>query len=130
MAASPGRRAADAGDDDEDAIRLTSVDALDAGVDVESSGNADATEDEYLRIEQALVLRRVARTVLEPRDLRIFLEIHFNETPRKDLADEFDITQARVSQIYRQSIRQVREASRDNPAFSITHPDEGRPSHD
>jgi RNA polymerase sigma factor (sigma-70 family) len=125
--ATKGRRVG-AADDDEDTISLSSVEGLDPGTDL--VGSAEATEDEYLRIEQVLVLRRVARSVLEPRALRVFLEVHFRGTPRKELAEEFDLTQARISQIYRESMQLVRDASRNDPAFSITHPDEGRMSND
>ena len=65
------------------------------------SGNPEA---EYLELEAALKLRNLARELLDEKQERIFLAIHFGEYTRREVGEQLDLTSQRVGQVYKASL--------------------------
>ena len=57
-------------------------------------------EAEYFAMQDVLTLLNLARELLDERDLRVFLAIHFEGYSRRDMADRLGLTSQRVGQIY------------------------------
>ena len=70
-------------------------------------------EDEYVIVRSALDVRDLAREVLDTeRKQTIFLDIHFLQRKRTELAKEWDLTPQRVGQIYDEACRTLEAQDR------------------
>ena len=110
------------GTDHRDQLHLVSGDVERDGPDGETEpsifevipsdwGNPEA---EYLEIEAALKLRNLARELLDERQQRIFLAIHFDDYTRREVGEQLGLTSQRVGQIYKASLLTL-EAHFDYP---------------
>ena len=110
------------GTDHRDQLHLVSGDVERDGPDGETEpsifevipsdwGNPEA---EYLELEAALKLRNLARELLDERQQRIFLPIHFDDYTRREVGEQLGLTSQRVGQIYKASLLTL-EAHLDYP---------------
>ena len=110
------------GTDHRDQLHLVSGDVERDGLDGETEpsifevipsdwGNPEA---EYLELEAALKLRNLARELLDERQQRIFLAIHFDDYTRREVGEQLGLTSQRVGQIYKASLLTL-EAHLDYP---------------
>ena len=110
------------GTDHRDQLHLVSGDVERDGTDGETEpsifevipsdwGNPEA---EYLELEAALKLRNLARELLDERQQRIFLAIHFDDYTRREVGEQLGLTSQRVGQIYKASLLTL-EAHLDYP---------------
>ena len=71
-------------------------------------------EAEFAVVGGALVVRDLARDLLDARAREIFLAIHFEGYSRKEVGERFDLTGQRIGQIYLDALRTL-EAHPDYP---------------
>ena len=69
-------------------------------------------ETEYFALADVKTVQDLAREVLDEREQRIFLDIHFAGYSRKEIGEQLGLTGARVGQIYRSAMRQIEEDAR------------------
>ena len=70
-------------------------------------GNSPDPEAEYLELEFVLVLRDLARDVLDERAREVFFAIHFEGYNRIEVAERLGLTSQRISQIYLSAARSL-----------------------
>lgn len=103
-------------------LRLVSGDAEGEGPDGETEpslfevipSNWSDPEAEFDVLEGALVVRDLARDLLDARAREIFLAIHFEGYSRKEVGERLGLTGQRISQIYLAALRTL-EAHPDYP---------------
>ena len=77
----------------------------------------DDLEDEFIRTEQQLILRDLARELLDERDRRIFYDIHYLDVPAAEIGRQLDLSGQRVGQIYKAVLQRLLLAARSHPMF-------------
>jgi DNA-directed RNA polymerase specialized sigma24 family protein len=97
--------------------------------DVPDPDDSGFSADEAIRrvhqLERLRALRRIAQENLTDRDRQIVFRHQRGETFRS-MHDEYGITEQRAGQIYRKSLRDLRNASNNDPAIQrLNDPDEG-----
>ena len=80
-------------------------------------GGGDGPEVECERVEKALVLRDLAREVLDERERKIVFAILFQGYSRREVAEEIGLTSQRVSQIFLDAVKRL-ETDTNNPFTS------------
>ncbi len=86
-------------------------------VDLPDDADDGDPERAFERTQQQLVLNRLARDRLTPRERRVFVGIHFEGTTRAALGEELGLTPQAVGQMYVRLVRALHAAARDDPAF-------------
>lgn len=86
-------------------------------------GNWDGPEVECERVEKALVLRDLAREVLDERERNIVFAILFQGYSRREVGEELELTSQRVGQIFRDSMKRL--ATDPNNPFTSKDMQEG-----
>ncbi len=97
--------------------------------DIPDPDDSGYSPDEAIRrvhqLERLRALRRLAEEHLTDRDRQIFFRHQRGETFRS-MHDDYDITEQRIGQIYRKSLRDLRNAAKNDPKTQrLTDPDEG-----
>ena len=80
-------------------------------------GDWDGPEVECERVEKALVLRDLAREVLDERERKIVFAILFEGYSRREVGEELGLTSQRVSQIFLDAVKRL-ETDPNNPFTS------------
>ena len=96
-------------------LRLVSGDAVREGPGGTSEpplfevipGDSEDPEAEYSELESALVLRDLARDVLDERAREIFFAIHFECCGRAEVGERLGLTSQRIGQIYRSAAQRL-----------------------
>jgi RNA polymerase sigma factor (sigma-70 family) len=124
--ATKGRRTTSSGDGDEIAI-VPIVNSMgpDAG---SASGVSDIEdefdfEEEYVRIQQHLILTRLARRLCDEREQQIFFEVRYGEVSYREVARQLNLSGARVGQIYREVAERLLREARLDPSFPTDLPE-------
>lgn len=84
----------------------------------------DQAVDRVLRADRLLAFRKVAEEVLPQRDRDIVFRVTRGET-KVAIAKEVALTQQRVGQIYRESLRKINAGLRSDPNFRRLYEPEG-----
>ncbi len=121
--ATSGRRGGETPEDDDDEVSVASLDVV--RVDPKDEADDADPAEAFMRTQQQLVLRRLAREVLDERDRTIFFGIHFQGRTRVDLGRELGLSGPGVGDIYVRVARRLHEAARRDPEFP-TEADTGR----
>ncbi len=75
-------------------------------------------EDEYMAIDEELVVWEFAQEHLDERELKIFYDIHYLGRSRAEVGRELGLTGQRVGQIYARILMQLWELAGTDPRFS------------
>ena len=119
--ATRGRRTERTDPDDPDDITVVSLD--EAVGDLRDRSDHNDPELAFERIQQQLVLLRLARERLSGREQRVFFGIHFQGVTRGALAGEVGLTPQAVGQMYVRVVKSLYAAAREDPTFpTITDP--------
>jgi RNA polymerase sigma factor (sigma-70 family) len=86
-------------------------------------GDWEGPEVECEQVEKALMLRDLAREVLDERERRIVFAILFQGYSRREVAEELDLTSQRVGQIFLNAMKRL-ETDPNNP-FKLEDIQEG-----
>lgn len=97
--------------------------------DIPDPDDSGYSADEAIRrvhqLDRLRALRRLAEESLTVRDRQILFRHQRGETFRS-MHDDFDLTEQRIGQIYRKSLRDLRNAAKNDPATQRPNdPDEG-----
>ena len=112
-------------------LRLVSGDATTAGPDGEAkapifevlAGDWDGPEVESERVEKALLLRDLARGVLDEREWKIVFAVLFDGYSRKEVGEQLGLTSQRVGQILLDAVNRL--ATNPNNPFTSEDVQEG-----
>jgi hypothetical protein len=100
---------------------------------VEGLADPDAFTDEeaidrVLRADRILAVRTVAEEILPQRDRGIVFRVTRGET-NVAIANDVDLTEQRVGQVYRESVRKINARLRSDPTFRrLYEPEGGNPN--
>jgi DNA-binding NarL/FixJ family response regulator len=100
---------------------------------VEGLADPDAFTDEeaidrVLRADRILAVRTVAEEILHQRDRDIVFRVTRGET-NVAIANDVDLTEQRVGQVYRESVRKINARLRSDPTFRrLYEPEGGNPN--
>lgn len=86
-------------------------------------GDWDGPEVECERVEKALMLRDLAREVLDEREQKIVFAILFEGYCRREVGEELELTSQRVSQIFLDAMKRM--ATDPNNPFKLEDVQEG-----
>lgn len=84
----------------------------------ELTSGDDDLDAEFVRTEQQLILRDLARELLDDRERRIFYDVHFFDIPRAEVGRSLGgLSGQRVGQIYTAVLQRLLLAAHSNPMF-------------
>jgi RNA polymerase sigma factor (sigma-70 family) len=113
--ATRGRRSEAAKPEDPDEVTVIPLDT--AVTELKDYSDDHNPEVAFERTQQQLVLLRLARERLSPRERTVFFGIHFHGATRAALAEEVDLTPQAIGQMYVRIVKSLYAAARDDPQF-------------